>query len=435
MGQGTLLAHGLGFVPGRARGVLRRSVTNPDSDILLLTQDQLGSVSVLPAGILLLDGAPFSHAAIGLLGLGVPTLILPGAQAVALREGVEVLLDGGNGRLWLATGLETVGPPLPAPPVGGDVVSRDGVAVSLRASVRSVAAAQWARAQGSAAIGLVRTEFLEPAGGRAPDADFYHHAFTSLCESAAPLEVTFRLLDIASDKLPAWLPVTPAMRSPLGLQGIRLFGSGPVARVVDGQLTAIGGLSDVGRVRILLPYLTRYEEVHYWVERIRKRLPSAVPIGAMVETPAGALDLERWFEWVDFIAIGCNDLMQCLFAADRDRGELCAYLDPYAPLLYRFFAHMARCAGARLSEVQLCGVLPQLEGVLPLLLGLGYRAFSVDAGQIPWLARTVRATSVMEAADLARAVCAAKETAEVLALLRRPATHAGPFLDGGVHWH
>jgi phosphoenolpyruvate-protein kinase (PTS system EI component) len=78
---------------------------------------------------------------------------------------------------------------------------------------------------------------------------------------------------------------------------------------------------------------------------------------------------------------------------------------------------------------------PPFERLLPELLGLGYRAFSVDAGQIPWLAQTVRATSVMEAADLARAVCAAKESTEVLARLHRPATDVRPFLDGGVHWH
>ena len=52
-------------------------------------------------------------------------------------------------------------------------------------------------------------------------------------------------------------------------------------------------------------------------ERETPAMMLMVPVGAMAESPAGALDLEEWLRVADFASIGCNDLMQCLFAADR----------------------------------------------------------------------------------------------------------------------
>ena len=150
---------------------------------------------------------------------------------------------------------------------------------------------------------------------------------------------------------------------------------------------------------------------------IRSHLSKPLPLGAMAETPASALDLANWFELVDFVAIGCNDLMQCLFAADRDRGELRDYLDPYAPVLWRFMQQIATVAEARLDRIQLCGVLAQLPGVLPILLGLGYRAFSVEARLLPYLRQSVISTNTAEARTLAQQICAAKESQQVLEIL------------------
>ena len=70
-----------------------------------------------------------------------------------------------------------------------------------------------------------------------------------------------------------------------------------------------------------------------------------------------------------------------------------------------------------MNRVQLCGILPQLPGVLPVLLGLGYRTFSVDVAHAPYLARTVATRSAAEDRDLAEAVCAAASGHAVAKLL------------------
>jgi len=229
--------------------------------------------------------------------------------------------------------------------------------------------------------------------------------------------VTSRWRDVAAEKKPPWMPTIDSVGGALGLQGVRLDGIEPMKSVCQAQLMAIKSLSDRYDIRVLIPYLVRHEELRYWVNLIRQQLSKPLPLGAMAETPASALDLANWFDLVDFVAIGCNDLMQCLFAADRDRGELRTYLDPYAPLLWRFMQQIAIAAEARLDRIQLCGVLAQLPGVLPILLGLGYRVFSVEAKFLPYLQRTITTTNVADARKLALQICAAKESAEVLELL------------------
>jgi phosphoenolpyruvate-protein kinase (PTS system EI component) len=193
-----------------------------------------------------------------------------------------------------------------------------------------------------------------------------------------------------------------------------------VRAVVDAQIEALAQLARHCDLRVLVPYVTDLAEFELWRERLRQRLPAMVPIGAMVETPAAALAIGEWLAAADFVALGCNDLMQCLFGADRDAAPLRRYLDPYAPVLYRFLRGITAAAGAEITRVQVCGLLPQLTGVLRVLLGLGFRSFSVDPVTVPYLAQTVAATRVSEAATLADAACAAKRSSEISTMLGVP---------------
>ncbi|MCK7471138.1 MAG: hypothetical protein MZU95_10430 [Desulfomicrobium escambiense] len=215
--------------------------------------------------------------------------------------------------------------------------------------MRDAAGAARAKQRGAESIGLVRSEFIEPPDGRQPDAAFYKEAFGALLAAAHPLVVTLRLLDIAADKRPAWLPEGHDC-GPLGRQGVRLFDTDPVRGVVAAQLAALAKLNAPERLRLLLPYITTAAEAKRWHKEIRAELD--VPIGVMIETLAAALDIGALLDAADFAALGTNDLMQCLFAADRDQPALRGYLDAYAPLLYRFLADVARAAGARLPELQ-----------------------------------------------------------------------------------
>jgi phosphoenolpyruvate-protein kinase (PTS system EI component) len=189
------------------------------------------------------------------------------------------------------------------------------------------------------------------------------------------------------------------------------------------QLDALEGSLARERVNLLVPYITTLDEMRETRDAIRSRID--LPVGAMIETPAAAMEIASQLEIADFVALGSNDLMQSLFAADRDDPTLAHYLDPCAPVLYRFLAQIAKEAGEQAHRIQVCGLLSQLPGVLPVLLGLGFRAFSVDAAYIPYLASTARKTHTSEASALAREVCRMRTSPMVKALLGTDAVPAG----------
>jgi len=212
------------------------------------------------------------------------------------------------------------------------------------------------------------------------------------------------------------------------LQGTRLYSTEPVARVIDAQLAALSELANQYSLRVIVPFIVRLEEFEFWLVRVRERLPDKVRVGVMAETPASVLDIHLLLNNADFVAIGCNDLMQTVFAADRDIVGVYHYLDPYAPGLFRLFRQIAGRVGQKLAQVQLCGLLPQIQGVLPVLLGLGYRSFSVDAPFIPHLSSVVTSLNQVECQDLASRVCEARTTQDVLQILQLPTERHPPFL-------
>lgn len=418
------------YFPGIARGRLQHGLGGDITRcIVMIAEQELHVPQQLPAGVIVVESAPFSHYMIGLLAMGVPTVLMTAAQAALLAEGSEILIDGISGLVTDA--LE----PVPAEDQAGvelahlqDVHMADGTAVNLCASVRHPQAASQALALGAKSIGLVRSEFLQPDDGRLPDKAYYLEAFRSIAAAASGLTVSVRLLDVAVDKLPAWLPANASIGRSLGMQGTRLYSTEPVTRVIEAQLAALAELAGEYRLRVIVPFVVRLEEFEYWLARVRQKLPAKVPVGIMAEAPASVLDIHNLLASADFVAIGCNDLMQGVFAADRDVAALRHYLDPYAPVLFRLFRQVAGQAGDQLANIQLCGLLPQMQGVLPVLLGLGYRSFSVDAPFIPHLSVVASSLSQAECEGLATRVCDARTTQEVLQILQLPADRHPPFL-------
>ena len=109
--------------------------------------------------------------------------------------------------------------------------------------------------------------------------------------------------------------------------------------------------------------------------------------------------------------------MQCLFGADRDTPGLRRQLDPYAPVLYRLLGKVMEVMQDSPDRVRVCGVLPRLSGILPVLVGLGFRRFSIDPIWIPYLARDLEALTLDAAEALADAVRRCEEACAVRELL------------------
>ena len=417
------------FVPGRARGRLHTEPARAaGGGVLLARHEDLHRLHGRPAGLIVTRPAPFSHIMIGVLAAGIPTVLC--TECGDLRAGQCVEIDGASGRVrFLHAPCASVQEAASGPPAAPrPLYTNDGTPVELRASVRSAAQARRAVARGAAAIGLVRSEFLLGTT-RTPPArcEDWLRPLRALCGAAAPVEVWVRLLDVAADKRPPWMQGLDAGGGPLGLQGVRLFEQAAVRQVVDAQLQALRLLADEYRIGVILPFVSSGTEFAAWRRYVERRLGGGVAVVAMAEHLAVVLDLLAPPAGRQPVSVGCNDLMQTFFAADRDRPELARYLDPYAPALFRFLDAFPT---GRREDVQLCGLLSQLHGVLPVLLGLGFRRFSVDAVSIPWLAQSVRGLRLTEAERLAERVLTASDTRRVRDLLGVPAWLDPPGVPG-----
>jgi len=415
---------GTPYVPGIARGRVRFGGANGEAGcVRVLGPAELAAVRAdrLPAAVVAVAGAPLSHPMIRLFGLGVPTVILAPEQAAALPPGQALAVDGAAGRITLPECLPEGAQTEPAPLQAGQAIPMaDGTPVALRASVAGASGAAWARARGAEAIGLVRSEYLHPRGSRAPDCAYYRHALGAIAEAAAPLPVTVRLLDLAPDKAPPWLGNPAGFAGALGRHGSRLYTVEAVYGAMRAEAAAIGALAQWQAMGVIVPYLTEVAEFRRWRQELADVLPADVAVGAMLETPAAVQEAAAFLGEADFAAIGCNDLMQTFFAADRDTPEVAALLNPYAPALFRFLAGAAAAGDATVDRLTLCGLLPQMPGLLPVLLGLGFRRFSVEPALLPHLARQVAATEPGAAGRLAAAVTAAREPAQVQEALGLP---------------
>jgi phosphotransferase system enzyme I (PtsP) len=81
-------------------------------------------------------------------------------------------------------------------------------------------------------------------------------------------------------------------------------------------------------------------------------VPSALEVGAMLETPSLAYAPDAFFEMADFISIGGNDLKQFFFAADRENERVRKRYDSLNASFLTFLeVVIARCqkAGTKLS--------------------------------------------------------------------------------------
>lgn len=408
------------FITGVAEGILAGPEAAGDRNLVLLDYQALRSFNGPAAGLIVVGAAPLSHPMLRLSLLDVPTVLITPEQAETLESGAEYVLDGTHGVVadpttWHRSRDAELHPGAPRP--GEAIETRDGVRLELRASVTGEAGARQALTFGAARIGMVRSEYMMPADGSQPDVDFYRETFRALCEAADGLPITLRLIDLAPDKLPDWLPEITGMRGLLGLRGSRLYASRPVRSVFLAQAQAAGELCRDYPLQVMLPYLVQAAEYRRWRADIRAVAPEALPVGVMAETPAAALAIDEWLHLSDFVSIGCNDLMQCMFGADREIPELAGLLDPYSPVLFRFLRQVALLAGEELGSVQLCGLLSRVPRIFPALLGLGFRNFTLEPHLIPLIAQTARGTDLDTARALAGAVCAETEADAVRTML------------------
>ncbi len=403
------------YSPGRVKGPIRLGGEAATRDgIVVLEQHELVNFNGACTGLAIINGAPFSHIMIRIQGHGIPAIIITTDQAKLLTDSVEMVLDGQRGMLFDPELLERF-PPLTIepPPLFQPISTADDERVMLRASVHNRMGVMRSLSCGVSAIGLLHMEYLGSQSRVVPDADFFANELGNCCNEAEPLPLIARLPDYSTTKMPDWCKQMMLSANIQDSRGMHPYDKEPLQTLLNDILEGVSRCSEYYDLRILLPLINSVDEFIHWRDHIGTKLSNLTSIGAMLETVNAAEQINSFFKEADFIAFGMNDIVADLLNCKRDSEKMNAY----EPVIYQLLQRVAQQAGNRTKEIQLNGQLARMPGVMPILLGLGYRVFSLNPLLAPYLRETVMQIDTKQATTLAEQVCNARDKSEVKTLM------------------
>lgn len=271
-------------------------------------------------------------------------------------------------------------------------VTTAGETISVFANIGSLETTEAAANGGADGVGLFRLEQLYLGQSQPPKSDQLLNDLRSILKPLQKKPVTIRLVDIGGDKVPPFLATAKGLNPLLGRRGVRLLLSNP--DLLRAQLSALLRLSAEMPIKILVPMVTLasdMQEVRAVFEELivqNSEISPPPPLGAMIETPAAALQISDLCAYSDFFSIGSNDLTQYALAADRENPEVDTYYDDTHPAVFSLIRSVI--AAAEDKPVTLCGELASKEVAIPKLVKMGMRAFSVAPIQIPNVKELIR---------------------------------------------
>jgi phosphotransferase system enzyme I (PtsI) len=378
-------------------------------------------------------GSPTHHTVILVRSLGVPAVVGLGSATQLILPGQQIAIDGATGevvvepddaalerwtrRAQLATAALRRLDEWRAEPAA----TADGLRVRLEANLEIAEEVGRVKDAGAEGIGLYRSEFLldrTPVSGALGE-EAQYDTYRRLLEAMAPAPVTIRTFDAGEER---WeqLARGQGRRERFGLRGVRAaLQHDDRFRV---QVRALLRAAPYGNLRILLPFVTSAAEFHQvrgLIEELARGMPGGapVPVGAMIEVPAAALGADRLAKEADFLSVGTNDLIQYTLAIDRTDERLSGHYEPREPAVLRLL-RMVAVAGRRANcDFSVCGEMAADPLLVALLVGLGFRAFSMTPAAIPVVKRGLRAVDSRQAETIARRALRAAAAEDVHRLL------------------
>jgi phosphotransferase system enzyme I (PtsI) len=236
-------------------------------------------------------------------------------------------------------------------------------------------------AQKAEGIGLYRTEFEFLAEGRLLTEEEQFVRYVRVIKAMDGKPVYFRLLDIGGDKEADFFALPRESNPYLGFRGSRLLLARP--DLLYPQVRALARASAYGPVYMLYPMIIDLKQFITLRARIIAEIngitTGELKHGVMFEVPSACLEASEILAEADFASVGSNDLIQYLFAVDRN-NEYVAY--DYTPERKVFWSLLERIIGAseRLSKsVSVCGEIAGSREHIVRLLEIGIKSVSVSA--------------------------------------------------------
>ena len=353
-------------------------------------------------GLVLEDGGASSHVAIVARALGIP-LVGDVANVSSLVEpGDGLIVDGALGVVEVR----------PAPDVEAAYaekarfgarrqeqyrklrevppITADGVEVGLHMNAGLLLDLPHVAETGAASIGLFRTELLFMVASRFPRIEQQTALYRSVLDAVGDRPVTFRTLDIGGDKVLPYMARPDEPNPALGWRAIRIGLDRP--GLLRSQLRALLRAGGGRAMRIMFPMIASAAEFDAAKAMVARELdgmarhghpaPSDLKLGAMVEVPSLLWEIDAMARRADFLSVGSNDLMQYLFAVDRDNKRVATRFDPLSPAMLRALRSIAEAGHRHGIPVTLCGEFGGKPIGALALVALGFRNLSMSASSL-----------------------------------------------------
>jgi phosphotransferase system enzyme I (PtsI) len=369
----------------------------------MMTHMRLESV----LGIITERGGISSHAAIIARSLGVPAVSGLKGLFAELSCGTEVLVDGDEGIVVIEPSEASRLAHIPIESVDEDttcaILTPPGMEVLANASlIDDVKQAAFVQADG---IGLFRTELLFMRAERLLSETEQYELYSEAMDVMGKRPVVFRLLDVGGDKELPFLRIQKEDNPYLGWRGARFLLGSP--EVFAAQVRALVRLSRRGKVGILVPMIIDSGQMARIVTGIRDVMATEdiiadnIRLGAMFEVPSAFLDADAIFNMVDFGSIGSNDLIQYLFAVDRNNENVSYDYNPDHPILWNVLQGLSSSAKRTGKHLSICGEMAGRRNAPSRLVDLGITSLSVSPRLVPRVRNELaRRASLAHAANL-----------------------------------
>lgn len=289
---------------------------------------------------------------------------------------------------------------------------------------------------GASGIGLFRTEYLFLSRKAFPNEEEQFAIYKKTVKALKGRPAVIRIFDVGGDKKVELHPsdpdriyfsaIGPELNPALGCRAVRLLLRYP--HILDTQLRAILRASAFGEIHILIPMVSDLSEMRQVRQRVLQvqaqlkkegiKTAERIPIGCMIEVPSAAIMCDAVAQEVDFLSIGTNDLVQYVMAADRNNAHTAELYFTIHPSILRLIRMIVAAATRAQKPVIVCGESAADPTMIPLLIGLGIRDFSVSARHIPLVKHTIRKWRILDASKLAETALeypSAQELKEYLA--------------------
>ncbi len=397
------------------------------SDILKLSAENV-------EGFIVSSGVT-SHNAIISRSLGIPMVAAGRELADGIADGEELLMDAGQGIVYLRPSdeiyakyreLDDAWKALHnASDVKSKTLTKCGARVHIHANINLLSDLEPAKKFKAEGVGLYRSEFPFIVRNDFPTEEEQYVIYKKLVDQMKGKSVTFRTLDIGGDKMLSYYSNVHEANPFLGMRAIRF--SLQNKDIFCQQLRAFLRAGTKGNTRIMFPLISSVDDfvearevVHECMAKLEADgLPFSrdTQLGVMMELPSAVEVVDELAQEADFLSIGSNDLIQYMLAVDRTNEQVSSLYLAHHPAVLRAVNRIVSSAITHGKDVSICGDLSADPRMLPFLMGIGLKKFSIDIVFAPTVQRLVQAYTLEEAEEIAENMLGFGRISEVEAFL------------------